>query len=129
MVQLLSFKEIMFYTLFFKGIILTSILFTRKDICTSKYKCNILRKTIEGYGFCFDFIPKGIIFSTQIINRYCKFGNFRVTFISRIFYFRIIGEVLNSRTDTCTVYKAYYNSLLARILFSRGNEFANISEN
>ena len=58
---------------------------------------------------------------------YCKFGNFRVTFISRIFYFRIIGEVLNSRTFT--VYKAYYNSLLARILFSRGNEFANISEN
>ena len=30
----------------------------------------ILRKTIEGYGFCFDFIAKGIIFSTQIINRY-----------------------------------------------------------
>ena len=30
----------------------------------------ILRKTIEGYGFCFDFIPKGIICSTQIINRY-----------------------------------------------------------
>ena len=30
----------------------------------------ILRKTIEGYGFCFDFIVKGIIFSTQIINRY-----------------------------------------------------------
>ena len=26
----------------------------------------ILRKTIEGYGFCFDFIVKGIIFSTQI---------------------------------------------------------------
>ena len=31
---------------------------------------SILRKTIEGYGFCFDFIAKGIIFSTQIINRY-----------------------------------------------------------
>ena len=31
---------------------------------------NILRKTIEGYGFCFDFIVKGIIFSTQIIKRY-----------------------------------------------------------
>ena len=30
----------------------------------------ILRKTIEGYGFCFDFINKGIFFSTQIINRY-----------------------------------------------------------
>ena len=29
---------------------------------------NILRKTIEGYGFSFDFIPKDIIFSTQIIN-------------------------------------------------------------
>ena len=31
---------------------------------------HILRKTIEGYGFCFDFIAKGIFFSTQIINRY-----------------------------------------------------------
>ena len=26
---------------------------------------------------------------------YCRFGNFRVIFISRIFYFRIIREVLN----------------------------------
>ena len=31
---------------------------------------DILRKTIQGYGFCFDFIAKGIFFSTQIINRY-----------------------------------------------------------
>ena len=31
---------------------------------------SILRKTIEGYGFCFDFSVKGIIFSSQIINRY-----------------------------------------------------------
>ena len=30
----------------------------------------IFSKTIEGYGFCFDFIAKGILFSTQIINRY-----------------------------------------------------------
>ena len=52
-----------------------------------------------------------------------------MTFISRIFDFRIIGEFLNSRTGTCTVYKAYCNSLLARTLFSRGNEFANKSEN
>ena len=28
-----------------------------------------LEKTIKGYGFCFDFIAMGIIFSTQIINR------------------------------------------------------------
>ena len=61
--------------------------------------------------------------------RYCKFGNFRVTFISRIFYFPIISETLNSRSSTRAVYKAYSNSLLARTLFSRGNEFANISEN
>ena len=60
---------------------------------------------------------------------YCKFGNFRVTFISRIFDFRIISEFLNSRASTCAVYKAYSNSLLARTLFSRGIEFANISEN
>ena len=29
-----------------------------------------LEKTIEGYDFCFDFIAKGIIVSTQIINTY-----------------------------------------------------------
>ena len=29
-------------------------------------KLHILRKAVEGYGFCFDFIPKDIIFSTQI---------------------------------------------------------------
>ena len=43
--------------------------------CQQKYNSciqiiYILRKTIEGYGFCFDFVAKGIIFSTQIINRY-----------------------------------------------------------
>ena len=52
-----------------------------------------------------------------------------MTFISRIFDFRIISEFLNSRASTCAVYKAYNNSLLARTLFSRGIEFANISEN
>ena len=30
-------------------------------------------------------------------NGYCAFGNFRVTFISRFFHFRIIREFLNSR--------------------------------
>ena len=29
--------------------------------------------------------------------KYCRFGNFRVTFISRIFHFRIIHNFLNSR--------------------------------
>ena len=62
-------------------------------------------------------------------SQYCKFGNFRVTFISRIFYFPIISETLNSRSSTRAFYKAYSNFLLARTLFSRGNEFANISEN
>ena len=52
-----------------------------------------------------------------------------MTFISRIFDFRIISETLNSRTRTHAVYIAYCNSLLARTLFSRDNEFANISEN
>ena len=60
---------------------------------------------------------------------YCKFGNFRVTFISRFFDFQIISETLDSRTRTHAVYKAYCYSLLARTLFSRVNEFANISEN
>ena len=60
---------------------------------------------------------------------YRKFGNFRVTFISRIFCFRIISEFLNSRASTRTVYKAYSYSSVARTLDSRGNKFANISEN
>ena len=60
---------------------------------------------------------------------YCKSENFRETFISRIFNFRIISEFLNSRVITSAVYKAYSDSLLARTLFSRGDEFANISEN
>ena len=32
-------------------------------------------------------------------NKYCGFGNFRVTFISRFFHFRIIREFLNSRAS------------------------------
>ena len=60
---------------------------------------------------------------------YCKFGNFRVTFISRFFYFRIISEFLNSRVSVHVFYKVYSDSLLAKTLNSRGNQFANISEN
>ena len=60
---------------------------------------------------------------------YCKFGNFRVTFISRFFYFRIISEFLNSRVSVHVFYKVYSDSLLARTLNSRGKQFANISEN
>ena len=74
------------------------------------------------------FLPLGFL-NFFFFNKYCKFGNFRVTFISRIFDFRIISEFLNSRASTCAVHKAYNNSLLARTLFSRGIEFANISEN
>ena len=48
-----------------------------------------------------------------------------MTFILRIFDFRIISESLNLGTSTHAVYKAYSNSLLARTLFSQGNEFAN----
>ena len=43
---------------------------SKRNMASCNGKRNILRKTIEGYGFCFDFIPKGIIFSTQIVNRY-----------------------------------------------------------
>ena len=60
---------------------------------------------------------------------YCKFGNFRVTFISRFFYIRIISEFLNSRVSVHVFYKVYSDSLLAKTLNSRGNQFANISEN
>ena len=34
---------------------------------------------------------------------YCGFGNFRVTFISRFFQFRIIREFFNSRARSCVV--------------------------
>ena len=64
-----------------------------------------------------------------VFSRYCKFGNFRVTFISRIFYFRIISDFLNSRVSVHVFYKVYCDSLLTRTLNSRGNQFANISEN
>ena len=55
------------------------------------------------------------------IYTYCKFGNFRVTFISRIFYLRIISEFLNSRVSVHVFYNVYSDSLLARTLNSRGN--------
>ena len=52
-----------------------------------------------------------------------------MTFISKIFYFKTIGQVLNSRTSTLAVFVAYRNHLLARALNSRGIKFANIREN
>ena len=74
-------------------------------------------------------ISRKLAIKHRWLKYYCKFGNFRVTFISRFFDFRIISETLDSRTRTHAVYKAYCYSLLARTLFSRVNEFANISEN
>ena len=55
--------------------------------------------------------------------------SFRVSFILRIFYFRAIREVLNSRTSIRVVFMAYSDSLFVRTLNSRGNKFANIREN
>ena len=57
-----------------------------------------------------------------------------MTFISQIFYFRIISEFLNSRVSVhvfhiLLFYKAYSDSLLVRTLNSRSSEFVNISEN
>ena len=52
-----------------------------------------------------------------------------MTFISRIFYFRIINEFLNLQVSVHVFYKVYNDSLLARTLNSQGNQFANISEN
>ena len=66
-------------------------------------------------------------FVCNAIKIYCKFGNFRVTFISRIFHFRIISEVLNSQGSVHVFYKVY--SDLARTLNLRDNQFANISKN
>ena len=60
---------------------------------------------------------------------YCKFGNFRVTFILRIFYFCIISQILKSWVSICTVYKALSNSLLARTLNLQGSQFTNFIEN
>ena len=41
-------------------------------------------------------------------------------FISRIFYFRIVSEFLNSRVSVHVFYEVYSDSLLARTLNSRG---------
>ena len=51
-----------------------------------------------------------------------------MTFISRIYNFRVICEYLNSRASMLVVFKANGDSLLARTLNSRGNKFANIRE-
>ena len=63
------------------------------------------------------------------VTAYCKFRNFCVTFISQIFYFSINSEFLNSQAGVHVFYKVYSDHLLARTLNSRGNHFANISEN
>ena len=44
-----------------------------------------------------------IIDAFKSSSRYCGFGNFRVTFISRFFHFRIIREFLNSRASIVVV--------------------------
>ena len=59
---------------------------------------------------------------------YCKFGNFYVTFISRIFYFGIMSEFLYSRVSVHVFYKVYSDSLLARTLNWQGIQLTNISE-
>ena len=51
-----------------------------------------------------------------------------MTFILRIFCFRVIRKVLNSRTRVLIVFMDYRDSLLVRILNSRGIAFANICE-
>ena len=60
---------------------------------------------------------------------YCKFRNFCVTFISQIFFFQIIWDVLNLRMSVCLVFMAYRDSLLARTFNLRGNKLANIRKN
>ena len=49
-----------------------------------------------------------------------------MTFISRIVYFRITGEVLNLRTNVPVVLMAVRDPLLARTLNSGGIKFAKI---
>ena len=44
---------------------------------------------------------------------YCRFGNFRVTFISRIFDFRIISEFLNSRASIESIKIAISNQVFS----------------
>ena len=60
---------------------------------------------------------------------FSKLGNFRVTFISLIFCFQIICEILNLRTSIHVVFMADTDSLLARTLNSRRIEFVNICKN
>ena len=46
-----------------------------------------------------------------------------MTFILRIFYFRIISEFLNLHMSVHVFYKVYSDSLLERTLNSRSNQF------
>ena len=45
---------------------------------------------------------------------YRKFRNFCMTFISRIFFYRIIHDVLNLQPCVCVMFMAHTDSLLAR---------------
>ena len=45
----------------------------------------------------------------MIASNYCRFGNFRVIFISRFFNFRIICKLMNSRVSVLLSQIAYLN--------------------
>ena len=67
-----------------------------------------------------------------VFTGYCRFGNFREIFISRIFISRLIGEFLNSQASIQFI-KIKLSKIvvfnISKTLNSQGNEFANISEN
>ena len=68
-----------------------------QSVVSAKYRCCGIED--EDIAHMLLYCPSySDIFKDQI-HGYCRFGNFRVTFISRIFDFRIIREFLNSRAS------------------------------
>ena len=66
-----------------------------------------MRLEIDGYVVKESWEALGFVLEQdtfKLSSDYCRFGNFRVIFISRTFYFRIIGEVLNLRTSIRVVF-------------------------
>ena len=76
--------------------ILKQALYEKYDLPQTSYKVAFKNRTLREVE---DIIEYGWDLKYLAVKAYCGFGNFRVTFISRFFHFRIIREFLNSRAS------------------------------
>ena len=81
----------------YKGVFIARTCFPDDQACAQTQSCD------------------SINFHTAKVSFEIKFGNFRVTFISRIFDFLIISETLNSRTGTHTYGCVYVHRVVALV--------------